>query len=666
MENIDSFPIYVFHEGKNYQAYKLLSPHRIKENGQVGWVFHLWAPQAKSVSVVGDFNGWNRSSHPMEKVSVGIWRTFIPFLEDFDLYKYSVEGADGRIVEKADPFALHTETPPKNASRLFSIGRYNWEDKDWMEKRKDYAPYNKPLNIYEVHAGSWRTYPDGQPFGYRKLAEELIPYLVDMNYTHVELLPLTEHPFNGSWGYQVTGMYAPTSRFGAPDDLMYFVDKCHQAGIGVIMDWVPAHFPKDSFGLAKFDGAPLYEYADPKKGEHPQWGTLIYDYGRNEVRSFLISSANFWLKEYHMDGIRMDAVASMLYLDYGKNPGEWIPNVDGGNINLEAVSLLKELNSAVIKENPGVLMIAEESTSFPNITKPPYDGGLGFNFKWNMGWMNDTLRYMTTDPFFRKEIHNNMTFSLMYAFNENYVLPLSHDEVVHCKGSLINKMPGYYNDKFASLMTYLGYMYAHPGKKLLFMGGEFAQFIEWNYNQGLDWMLLDYDTHKGVQNFVRDLNRYYRDTPAMWDQDTGYEGFKWLQVEDKNNNVYAFMRIAKDGSYTIAVFNFSNQDLKHYWIGVPDDGIYHTVLDSRDIRYGSGIRLDDRPVSSKDGGVGHQPFDYHIEIDLDPFSVQYIELQSKRVKEEKKEVVEEKPKKAKKTTKTTKKTTAKKPAKSGK
>jgi len=626
----EEFPLFIFHQGKNYQSYKLMSPHKTAIDGEEGWLFHVWAPNAKSISVIGDFNGWDRKYNPMTKISIGVWECFIKDIKEFASYKFSIEQSTGEIVNKADPYALHSETSPHNASKLFDIDKYVWNDSQWMSKRKNFVPYNQPINIYEVHLGSWRTFPDGNKYTYRKLAEELIPYLVEMHYTHVELLPLTEFPYDGSWGYQVTGMFSATSRYGTPDDLMYFVDCCHQAGIGVILDWVAAHFPKDDFGLIRFDGAPLYEYEDPRKGEHPAWGTLVYDYGKNEVRSFLISSANFWCQYYHIDGLRADAVSSMIYLDFDRKDGEWIPNEDGGNINYEAISLLKELNTNVLKDNQGVLMIAEESTDYPNITKPPYDNGLGFNFKWNMGWMNDTLRYVSADPFFRKDMHNMMTFSLMYAYNENFILPLSHDEVVHGKCSLIGKMPGYYSDKFGGLMTYYGYMYAHPGKKLLFMGSEFAQFIEWNYKQGLDWLLLDYPSHKGMQTFVKDLNTFYCEHPCMWDQDTSYDGFRWLQVHDNYHNIYAFMRKGKEGDYVIAVFNYSSLTISNYWIAVPDDAIYETVLDSRNAKYNNGTREEGRTYTAEKGVAnGQEDLPYHIAMDIDPFSMQYVVLKQK-------------------------------------
>lgn len=615
------YPIFLFHEGTNHQAYELMCPSRRIVDGKQGWVFRVWAPNARSVSVVGDFNNWDRTANPMEKISVGIWECFIAELDVYVIYKFSVEQSSGKIVNKADPFALHAETAPETASKLYEL-TYKWNDQEWIDKRKYYVPYNEPINIYEMHIGSWKRFADGNYYDYRTLAKELIPYVSSMHYTHIELMPVTEYPFEGSWGYQVSGMYAPSSRFGTPDDFMYFIDKCHEAGIGVIIDWVASHFPKDEFGLFQFDGAPLYEYGDISKREHPEWGTVVFDYGRNEVKSFLISSAMFWFEYYHIDGIRMDAVASMLYLDYAREEGQWIPNKNGGNHNLEAIDFLRELNSAVLSKYQGVMMIAEESTAFSSVTKPPYEGGLGFNFKWNMGWMNDTLKYVSADPFFRKNLHEKMTFSIMYAFNENYVLPLSHDEVVHGKASLVNKMPGYYSDKFAGLMTYLGYMMAHPGKKLMFMGGEFAQFIEWNYKQGLDWLLLDYPAHSGMKKFVKDLNQIYVNEPSLYSQDTSYDGFKWLCVEDKGHNIFSFMRIAKDGDYIIAVMNFSPMRWDNYYIGVPSKKTYKTILDSTNIKYNNGTTKGIRKYKAVEGGVHNQP--YHIEMDILPNSVVYL------------------------------------------
>ena len=616
-------PVYLFHQGTNYEAYRLLCPHVEMQNGTEGWVFRVWAPQAKSVSVVGDWCYWDRSKHPMHRISVGLWEAFVVGAHQWDAYRYSVETQDGRIVDKTDPYALHCETPPASAGKLVRLD-YAWQDRDWMSRRGKGDVYNSPINIYEMHLGSWRTYPDGQPFDYRKMADELIPYLQQMHYTHVELLPVTEYPYSGSWGYQCTGMFAPTSRYGAPQDLMYLIDRCHQAGIGVIVDWVAAHFPKDSWGLARFDGQPLYEYGDPQKGEHPQWGTLIYDYGRNEVRSFLISSAAFWFDLYHVDGIRMDAVSSILYLDFGREPGQWTPNVEGTNINLEGRDFLKTLNNAIHERFVGALMIAEESTAYPLITKNPDLGGLGFDFKWNMGWMNDTLRYIKSDPLWRKDMHNNMTFGMMYAFKENYILALSHDEVVHGKGSLLNKQPGYYIDKFGGLMTYLSYMMAHPGKKLLFMGAEFGQFIEWDYHKGLDWFLLDYPTHKGLHEYVKDLNQLYLDEPCMYQQDCTYDGFEWLSVGDANWNILSWRRIAKNGDYIIVLLNFSPVLRTGYKLGVPEEGEYYTVLDSTSKRYNIGNTDGVLRFVAEEGEINGHP--YHITLDVAPNSARFFKV----------------------------------------
>lgn len=616
------YPVFLFHEGTNHECYRLFMPSPAVRGKGKGWLFRVWAPHAKSVSVVGDWNEWDRTVDEMTKISGGVWEAFVTGVSVYDKYKYSIEQAGGKIVCKADPFAVHTETSPGNASKIYRL-RHKWEDDDWMQKRQKYVPYNSPVNIYEVHLGSWKRHPDGNVYSYRNLADELVPYVKEMGYTHVEFMPVTEFPFEGSWGYQISGMFAPTSRYGTPDDFMYLVECFHKAGIGVILDWVSAHFPKDEFGLYKFDGTYLYEYSDETKREHKEWGTVTFDYTKPEVRSFLISSAMFWFDMYHIDGIRMDAVASMLYLDYARKDGEWHTNAFGGNYNLEAIDYIKELNTAVLSTHKGAMMIAEESTAFPMVTKPPYEGGLGFNFKWNMGWMNDTLEYVGANPFFRKDMHGQLTFPLVFAFSENYILPLSHDEVVHGKYSLVNKMPGDYEEKFKELMTYLAYMYAHPGKKLLFMGGEFAQFIEWNYSQGLDWLLLEYPAHCRMKDYVKDLNMLYKSEPALYNNDSVPQSFKWLVADDNKQNVLAFMRISNEGEYVIAVANFSPVSRSGYKIGVPDRLSYKAILDTECVKYG-GYRAAEWKCRGQKGEMHGMP--YHIDIDIPANSIVYLKL----------------------------------------
>jgi len=617
----DNYPLYLFHQGTNYESYKFMCPHQSAEQGQNGWWFRVWAPNARSVSVVGDFNYWDRNANPMHKISDGVWEAYVEYAREWQIYRYSVETCDGRIVEKTDPYALHAETSPNNAGKLVRLEGYDWHDGEWMAHRGDGDVFNSPMNIYEMHLGSWRRYPDGNYYSYRKVAEELIPYLKGMHYTHVEFMPLSEYPLNDSWGYQCTGMFAATSRYGAPHDLMYLVDRLHQAGIGVIMDWVPAHFPKDSFSLGKFDGTCLYEYQG-NKGEHPQWGTYIYDYGRNEVRSFLVSSAVFWFDLYHIDGIRMDAVSSMLYLNFGRNDGEWVPNVEGGSINLEAKSLLQTINGSVHCRFRGALMIAEESTDYEGITAPTDVGGLGFDFKWNMGWMNDTLRYIKNDPIYRSYMHYNMTFSMVYAFKEHYILALSHDEVVHGKGSLLNKQPGDYREKFGGLMAYTAYQMAHPGKKLTFMGAEFGQFIEWDYRKGLDWFLMQYPSHNGMQAYTASLNALYLSEPCFWEQDCSYDGFQWHAVNDNNWNILSWRRIAKNGDYVIVVLNFSPVYRANYLLGVPEAGHYESILNSADRRFGVGDNDVVWHFDAEEGEVNYLP--YHITLGVAPNSALFL------------------------------------------
>ncbi len=608
-------PIYLFHQGTAAKAYEIMGAHPAVQNGKEGYLFRVWAHNAKKVAVMGDFNQWNSSEFPMERLTAeGIWQIFIPDIKEYATYKYMIEDGHGNRFAKADPYGFHMETRPGTASKTFNTDRYVWKDIKWQGTKNAKSPYSSPMNIYEVHLGSWRKYQDGNYFNYDKLAEELIPYVTKMGYTHLELMPVSEYPFDGSWGYQVTGYFAPTSRYGSPEGFMSFVDACHLAGIAVILDWVPGHFPKDQSGLYRFDGSNCYEYDDLFKSEHKEWGTMIFDWGKNEVRSFLIGSAMFWMDKYHIDGLRVDAVASMLYLDYGRKDGEWRPNVIGGKENLEAVSFLQDLNKTIFQFHPGALMIAEESTAWPMVTKPVHEGGLGFNFKWNMGWMNDTLQYMKTDPLFRKGSHNNLTFPLTYFFSENYILPLSHDEVVHGKCSLVNKMPGQYEEKFANLRAYLAYMIAHPGKKLLFMGGEIAQFIEWDYKKELDWNLLDFEMHNKFHDFIRELNHIYLNSPALWEQDDGWEGFQWIQADDSNCNVISFRRIDKKGGELVIACNFSPVDRKNYRIGVPKPGTYKTIFHSGLLKYGGSCK-------EESGGITAEPikqngYEYSLCTDL--------------------------------------------------
>ncbi len=603
---------YLFHQGTNSRAYDFLGA-KLQENC---CIFRTWAPNAKEVYVTGSFCNWDYFLHRATKISDGgLFECVIDNAKEFDSYKFVIITKNDETLLKADPYGYHSETRPGDASKIYDLSKYHWNDKKWMSNRE--APYKKPMNIYEVHFGSWKRYSDGNNFSYQKMTEELIPYVKEMGYTHIELMPMSEYPYDKSWGYQVTGYYAPTSRYGEPTEFMHFIDECHKNDIGVILDWVPAHFPKDAQGLYKFDGSYCYEYESPYKREHKDWGTHVFDYGKNEVISFLISNACFWLDKYHIDGLRVDAVASMLYLDYGRNHGEWEQNQYGGNGNLEAVEFLKKLNSRVFSDFPGIMMIAEESTAWPMITYPIEDGGLGFNYKWNMGWMNDSLRYMATDPFFRKGVHNNMTFSLTYAFSENFVLPLSHDEVVHEKCSLLNKMPGYLHDKFSNLRTYLTYMFTHPGKKLTFMGADIAQQGEWNEETELSWELLQYPEHQKHHAFIKALNSFYKSEPTLWEQDDSWEGFQWASADDCSNNVYAFWRIDQKGNKLLSVFNFSSNRYEGYKLGVPNRGNYIEVFSTdREEFGGSGTAA--QKLTAKSGEMHGQK--QYIELTIPPFS----------------------------------------------
>ncbi len=618
------YDTYLFHQGNHFRSYEFMGAHLVENNGVSGAIFNLWAPNAKEVRVVGDFNSWNGCCHCMEKQSdSGIWSLFIPNLKQWDLYKYELYTWDGRVLTKSDPYAFYSEMRPGTASKIAALDLYEWNDKAWMENRKNLNTSEKPVNIYEVHLGSWKRKENGDFYTYRELAEELVEYVCYMGYTHIEVLPLSEHPYDGSWGYQSTGYYSATSRYGSLYDFMYFVDRCHQMGIGVIMDWVPGHFCKDDHGLRQFDGTALYEYADPVKGENAGWGTANFDLGRTEVNSYLISNALFWLDKYHIDGIRVDAVASMLYLDFGKEAGQWQPNRNGGRENLEAVEFIKKLNTMVHEYYPNVLMIAEESTTWPFVTAPTHSEGLGFNYKWNMGWMNDMLKYMEMDSIYRKFHHNLITFSFMYAYSENFLLPLSHDEVVHGKKSLIDKMPGDYWQKFANLRAFYGYMMAHPGKKLLFMGGEFGQFIEWRYADSLDWLLLDYDMHKKMQNYVKALNEFYKNEASLWELDHTWDGFKWIDADNYTQSIAAFIRRSRNKKdYLVVISNFIPVVHESYRIGVPYSGDYIEVFNSDWCEFGGSGQLNSKLI--KTDKIKWHDMDYSIEIKIPPLATVFL------------------------------------------
>lgn len=642
-----------FHQGRDDASYRYLGAHKVVQDGVDMWHFAVWAPNARQVSITGEFCEWRTGDYPMEKQYDGIWEKRLPArlftpesnpekyhypdaAEKLLSYKYAITGPDGQTHLKFDPYGMRSELRPNTASRLHDMDAYQWGDAKWMAKRKEAQPLHQPVNIYEMHLGTWRRGENNRVLTYAEIAELLIPYIRDMGYTHVEFLPVMEHPFDGSWGYQVTGYYAPTARYGDPDGLKLLIDKLHQAGIGVILDWVPAHFPKDEMGLRQFDGTPCFEHADPRRAEMPQWGTLLFDYARGEVRSFLMSNACFWLEHYHADGLRCDAVSCMLYHDFCKEEGQWTPNIYGGHDNLEAIEFLKQLNIKVYERFPGVMMIAEEATAFPQITAPVYKGGLGFGFKWNMGWMNDILAYIKQDPVYRKYYHEKITFSLWYAFNENFVLPFSHDEVVHGKHSMLDKQQGDIWQKFAGLRALYGYMMAHPGKKLLFMGGEFGQFIEWKDDDQLDWFLLCYEKHPEMQSYVRKLNKLYRSTPAMYLRDDSWDGFTWLSVDDADRSAVAFMRKAGRHTAIVCAVNFTPVCYRNYRIGLPDDCELTEVLNSDWAEFAGSNQYNGMPVHSQPIACNKLP--HSAEIVLPPYGCVYFKVKKTPKKSSKKKI----------------------------
>ena len=630
---LSEFDLYLMEEGTHYKKYEKLGAHEMRINGIDGVFFAVWAPNALRVSVIGDFNRWDGRRHPMRvRGLTGIWELFLPGLSEGTLYKFEVKSRyKGILAEKADPYAFYTELRPKTASVVWDINKYQWQDSEWMEKRAGRNWLDAPISIYEVHLGSWRRVPEenGRWLTYGELADTLIPYVRDLGYTHIELMPISEHPLDESWGYQTVGYFSCTSRYGKPEDFMYLVDQCHKNGLGVIIDWVPAHFPKDAHGLGYFDGTALYEHEDPRKSEQKDWGTLVFNYGRTEVANFLIANALFWLDTYHIDGLRVDAVASMLYLDYSRKPGEWVPNAFGGNENLEAVEFLKRFNEVAHHYHPGIVTIAEESTAWPMVSRPTYIGGLGFSLKWNMGWMHDILSYFSYDPLYRKHHQSELTFALLYAFTENFILVLSHDEVVYGKRSLVDKMPGDLWQKFANLRLLHAYMYAHPGKKMLFMGGEFGQWSEWNSKESLDWHLLQYEPHRRLQNLVRDLNRLYRNEPAMHEVDFTYDGFEWIDFADYESSIVSFIRRAKNREdFLIFVFNFTPVPRYNYRLGVSLPGFYREVLNT-DSAYYWGSDL------GNSGGVYAEAIPWHgkpssLSLTLPPLSALALKLERQK------------------------------------
>lgn len=660
--NISRFQTYLFNSGDNFKSYEMLGSHKVKIDGVDGWRFAVWAPKAVSVRVVGDFNDWNGYDKMLERIETsGVWYGFFTDIEEGMLYKYAIEAEDGETYYKADPYAVKSELRPGTASVTKDISNnYKWGDKAWISARGKNSTLTEPMNIYEIHIGSWKIHDDGSFYTYRELADELVPYVKKMGYTHIEIMPITEYPFDGSWGYQVTGFFSATTRYGESEDLKYLIDKCHKNHIGIIMDWVPAHFPRDAHGLRMFDGTPVYEYADPRLGEHKDWGTMVFDYSKSEVISFLISSAYFWAEQYHIDGIRVDAVSSMLYRDYSRNDGEWVPNEYGGNGNLEAVDFLKKLNKIMGTEFPNFMMVAEESTAWPLVTAPPENDGLGFNYKWNMGWMNDTLRYMGMDPYFRKDNHSLLTFMMMYAYSENYILPLSHDEVVHGKGSMLNKMFGEYDEKFAAYRTLLGYYMTMPGKKMLFMGGEFGQMLEWRYDDQLEWNVLEIDKHKRLHQYVKDLNHFYMENKALWELDTSWDGFRWVNEADSENSVLSYIRRGRHAADNVVVVaNFTPVERPIYKIGVPLAGEYEVVFHSSAVKYGGNKRITKKVYKTKN--MQFSDMMYTIEVAIDGNSVMFLKKKpaDKAAASKKKTTAS---KTAKKTTDKTESATAKKAA----
>ena len=620
---LSEFDRHLFGAGTHYEIYEKMGGRLMTHEGARGAAFSVWAPNAKAVSVIGDFNNWDARRSPMRRLGKsGIWELFLPAAAEGDKYKFHVTQCDGRVVDKTDPYGVYAEVRPNNASVLYPLKRYKWKDRRWMTARRKYDFRAAPMNIYEVHLGSWKRAEGNRFLSYTELAEQLIPYVKEMGYTHIEMLPVEEHPFDGSWGYQVTGYYAPTSRYGSPDEFKQFVDACHQNGISVILDWVPAHFPKDDFALARFDGTALYEHQDPRLGEHIQWGTYIFNYGRKEVANFLLANALYWMDIFHIDGLRVDAVASLLRLDFCKEEGQWLPNVYGGSENLEAIEFLKHMNSVIAEREPGALMIAEDSTAWPGVTKKVDEGGLGFSLKWNMGWMNDFLSYIKLDPIYRKYHQNKLTFGMAYHYAENFVLVLSHDEVVHTKSSMIGKMPGDVWQSFANLRLSYGFMMGHPGKKLLFMGGEFAQYSEWSEARSLDWHLLQYADHQEMQAYVKELNHLYAEEPAFWAEDFDPNGFQWIECDDAESSIVSFVRRSQEKEL-VFLCNFTPVVHRGFSLGVPQEGVYHERLNSDAVRFGGSDVINAVPLQSKAEPAGRCPF--RVELDVPPLGMVILE-----------------------------------------